>query len=115
MAGYYDIKIDQGATYRQEFIWKDSAGDPIDLTSYTARMQIRRKVSSTAAEHEATTENSGIAITAGTGSVVVTISATDTAAFEFTKGVYDLELISGSGVVTRLLEGTVEVSPEVTR
>lgn len=115
MAGYYDIAIDQGATYRQEFIWKDSNNDVIDLTGYTARMQIRRKKSSDSFEHEATTENGGIAITALTGSVVVTISATDTAAFEFTKGVYDIELVSGTGVVTRLLEGSVEVSPEVTR
>lgn len=115
MAGYYDITIEQGATYVQALIWKDSDGVAMDLTGYTARMQIRAKKSSETVLHEATTENGGIAITALTGTVTITISAADTAAFDFLKGVYDLELISGTSVVTRLVEGSVAVSLEVTR
>ena len=34
--------------------------------------------------------------------------------FNFTEAVYDLEIVSGS-IVTRLLEGTVKLSKEVTR
>ena len=47
--------------------------------------------------------------------ITVLISATATAAYTFTSGVYDLELASSGGVVTRLLEGNVTVESEVTR
>lgn len=115
MAAYYDILIEQGATFLKTFIWKDSEEEPVDITGYTARMQIRRKKSSTSAEYSATTENGGITLGDTAGTVVVTIPATDTAEFEFTKGVYDIELVDPQGGVTRLIEGGVEVSKEVTR
>jgi hypothetical protein len=38
-----------------------------------------------------------------------------TAAIEEGMYVYDLEITSGAGTVTRLMEGTVTVNPEVTR
>lgn len=114
-AAYYDILIEQGATFQRTFVWKDSNEDPVDITGYTARMQIRRKKSSTTAEHEATTENGGITLGDTAGTVAITIAATDTADFSFSKGVYDLELVDPQGVVTRLVEGGVEVNQEVTR
>lgn len=114
-AAYYDILIEQGATFRKTFVWKDSNETPVDITGYTARMQIRRKISSTTAEHSATTENGGITLGQTAGTVDVTITASDTSAFEFTKGTYDLELVDPQGVVTRLVMGGVEVSKEVTR
>jgi hypothetical protein len=43
------------------------------------------------------------------------ISAADTADVEAMKAVYDLELESAGGDVTRLLEGEALISPEVTR
>jgi hypothetical protein len=114
-AVYYDILIEQGATYLRTFVWKDSDEVPVDLTNYTARMQIRRKRSSTTVEHTATTENGGIVLGGTAGTIDIIIPATATAEFDFTKGVYDLELESTGNVVTRLIEGSVEVSKEVTR
>jgi hypothetical protein len=63
------------------------------------------------------TTGSGISITPATDSVItITISATATAAISAPSyGVYDLEIESVSGVVTRLLQGTYQVTPEVTR
>lgn len=114
-AAYFDILIEQGATFRKTFVWKDSNETPIDITGYTARMQLRRKKSSTTAEHSATTENGGITLGGALGTVDVLIPATTTADFSWTTGVYDLELDDGTGVITRLVEGGVEVSKEVTR
>ena len=115
MAAYYDILIEQGATYQKTFTWKGSDETPVDITGYTARMQIRRKKSSVDFEHEATTENGGITLGDTAGTVAVLIPATDTAALTITKGTYDLELVDPQGVVYRLIEGGVEVSKEVTR
>lgn len=110
-----DLEVQQGATYRRSFVWKDSNGDPVDLTGYIARMQIRRRKSAPVIEHSATTENGGITITPLEGRIDLLISATATAAFDFTSGAYDLELVASDNDVTRFLEGAVSVSKEVTR
>jgi len=114
-AASYDILIEQGATFSRTFIWKDSEEVAVDLTDYTARMQIRRTKSNSTSLAEATTENGYIELGGDEGTVIVTIPASVTADFEFLRGVYDIELIDSEGVVTRLVEGAVEVSREVTR
>ena len=48
------------------------------------------------------------------GSIGVYISAVSSSALNFSEAVYDLEIYSGS-FVTRLLEGKVRLSKEVTR
>jgi hypothetical protein len=45
----------------------------------------------------------------------LTISATDTAALTAGRGVYDLELVAANGTVTRLLQGVVTISRNITR
>ena len=87
----------------------------MDLTGYTARMQFRSSVGSTTVLASATTEDGRIALGGALGTVDIEFSEADTAAFDFVSAVYDLELESASGFVTRLLEGGVEVSKEVTR
>jgi hypothetical protein len=115
MAVTYDLEIEQGATFSRLFRWKDSEGVLVDLTGYTARMQIRRKFSSATAEYSATTENGAIVLGGALGTIQLTISATDTAALTCVSGVYDLELVDSEGVVTRFVQGNVTVSREVTR
>ena len=46
--------------------------------------------------------------------ITLLVSASDTAALSWKKGVYDLEVVSSSGVVTLLLYGSVTVTKEVT-
>jgi hypothetical protein len=114
-AGSYDLYIEQGATLSLPIIWKDSDGNVINITGYTARMQVRQTRPSTTVLLSATTENGKLVIDGSNGKVTISLSATDTSAITWLTGVYDLELISGSGVVTRLIEGSVTVSQEVTR
>lgn len=111
-----NAEIEQGATYTFTLTWKDSTNTPVDLTGYTARMQLRRTVPSTDTLLSLT-DSDGIAFAADrtTGVLTVTMTAAQTAALTGTSAVYDLELISASGVVYRLIEGDVEISPEVTR
>lgn len=115
MAAYYDLLIEQGATLRKTFTWRGSDMVPVDLTDYTARMQIRKRKADTDVIHESTTENGGITLGGVDGTVLLMINDADTAAFGFVRGVYDIELIDSDGIVTRLVEGNVELSKEVTR
>ena len=111
MAANYDITIEQGATFT--FSVTVTA---LNLTGYSARMQ-GRTTHASADKIINLTSGSGITIAPATDSVItITISAAVTAAIAAPSyGVYDLEIESVSGVVTRLLQGTYQVTPEVTR
>lgn len=110
-----DLVIEKGATYKKDFIWKDKTMTPINITGYTARMQIRKSYHSDSFEIELTTENSGIVIDGPTGKVSLYISNTGTSALSFSDGVYDLELIDVSADVIKFLRGSVSVIEEVTK
>jgi len=88
---------------------------PVDLTGYTARMQIRGKVTDTAVIKELTTANSGIILNNTIKTITLTMSATDTALLTFTTAVYSLELVSSGGEVTQLINGSLSLVKEVTR
>lgn len=112
-AATYDILCEQGATLSLALTYKDPDGDPVNLTGYTARMQVRESVSA-ASTLVAITSSSGITLGGSAGTIQISLSATTTAALPKGSYVYDLELSSG-GTVTRLLKGAFTVDPEVTR
>ena len=45
-AGIYNLSIEQGATFDLEIRYKDANGDPVDLTGYSGRLQIRQSTDS---------------------------------------------------------------------
>lgn len=110
----YDLLIEQGATFSQVITYKE-AGVAINLTGYTARMQVRSTLESASPIIELTTGNYGIILGGAAGTISIGMSATATAALTAGRGVYDLELVSGSGIVTRLLQGVCTISRNVTR
>lgn len=114
-AGKYNFTIEQGANYSLTLIYKDSDGDVVNLTGCTARMQFRSAVSSATTLFEATTANGRLVITPLEGKIVMALTATTTAAFTWTSAYYDLEIVAADNSVTRLLQGYVEVSFEITR
>lgn len=114
-AATYDFEIEQGATLLKPIQWKDSAGNAVNLTGCTARMQIRRSVASEEVLLELTNANGKLSITPLTGTVTMIFSATTTAAFTWSRAKYDLEIVSADGTVTRLIEGEITVSKEITR
>lgn len=116
-AGQVDLIIEQGTTWADSFTWETASGSAVDLTGWAAKLQIRKKASaSSAVLLELSTDNGGITIpNPANGTVILAVSATDTAALAFTRAAYDLKLTSPSGAVVRLIEGAITVDPEVTR
>ena len=112
--GNYDITIYQGATFSQVLTWKDGNDALVNLTGYTARMMARTSVDGATPFLTLTTENGGIALGGAAGTITLSVNAAGTAALT-QSGVYDLELVSTSGLVTRLLQGSLFISREVTR
>jgi hypothetical protein len=115
MAGVYDIHCEQGATFHRRLTWRDADGDPINLTGYTARMQVRRRSGDQGVVLELTTENDRITLGDAAGTIDLDVDADVMAAVEANLHRYDLELESPGGQVTRLLQGSFNVDPEVTR
>lgn len=107
--------IYQGATFRKRLTWTAPSGTPIDLTGCTARMQVRSDVESPTALLSLTTENDGIVLGGALGTIELSVSDEDTAAITWDGGVWDLEIVHPGGEVTRLAQGSISVSPEVTR
>ena len=121
-AGRYSFIIEQGATFQRQVRYTNSSGDPVDLSNYSARMQIRPSADSNIVYVRLTgtvgNDGSGLVITAASGTVDITISALSSSMLSFTEAMYDLEIYSGSGdteFVTRLLEGNVKLKKNVTR
>ena len=130
-AGKYNFTIEQGATVDFAVQYKDSGSNPIDLSGYQARMQLRPTLGSSTVYITLSSSlgpcGTGLNLSGSggqsastppsSGSIGVFISAMSSSQLTFTSALYDLEIASGSGncaVVTRLLEGVVTLSKNVT-
>ena len=116
MAANFNITIKQGADFVLAAEWQDSDLNPIDITGFSIRMQARVHVAAPGTFLDMNTGNGQIVITdAAAGKFELRLTNVETAAMGLLSGVYDLEIVSPSGTVDRVLEGSIAVSPEVTR
>jgi hypothetical protein len=107
--------IRQGQTWRQRAKILDEEGTPWDLTSYTARMTIKSRPGGTSYDVLVSSgAGAEIALGATAGTITFTLSSTTTAAYTFTRGVVDLELVDGSSNVVPILYAPVRLDREVT-
>jgi len=114
MAVAYNTTIDQGADWYLTITYENPNGTAINITNYTAALQIRSLPSDPTTVLSLST-GSGITITGATGTVAVHATAAQTRAIDEGNYYYDLEITAPTGVVTRLVQGQVVVSAEVTR
>lgn len=119
-AGRYSFTIQQGTTTEFEVVYKDSNLEPVNISDFHAKMQIRPDYADFTDEvniclsSSLDPDGSGLYMDGVSGSIRVHMSAAKTEEFDFDDGFYDLELYSGS-FVQRLLEGKVRIRREVTR
>ncbi len=113
-AGTLDLSIEQGSTYNLVLTWKVD-GTAVNLTNYTARLQARVDVEDTETVLSMTTSGGGITLGGVLGTITLDQTATQTALLPAGTYIYDLEMVAGSGTVTRLVQGELIVSAEVTR
>ena len=129
-AGSYPLYIEQGASLDFEVQYIDSNGNPVDLSGYSARMQIRPTVTSSVVyitlSSSLQPDGTGLNMSGShstkpptSGSIGIFISSCTSSEFNFTSAVYDLEIYTpydgGCNYVTRLIQGPVRLSNEVTR
>lgn len=109
MATYSNLFIDQGSDFNFRVDLTTAAGS-VDLTSYTGRGQLRKSyTSSTAVDFT-------ISIDVANSEVNASLTAAQTAAIKPGRYVYDIEILSAAAtpIITRVLEGQLDVTPRVT-
>jgi hypothetical protein len=121
-ASTLNIEIEQGVSFRLDLTLRDALDDLIDLTTYTLRghARIEHKSRDKAFEFVFTKSNQ----MTNMGEVQMSLGHTTSSALNLTlfpvvnglyKLVYDVELVAASGEPSRLMSGTVSISPEVTK
>ena len=109
-AGTYNFILEQGATFNRILTLKEDGG-VMDLTGYSVASLMR-------STHDSSTVVGTFTCTvsnASGGQITMAMTNSTTGAIEEGIYVYDVEITSGAGVVTRIMEGQVTVNPEVTR
>lgn len=118
-ASKYDFTIEQGSSFRLSVVYKDSNGDPIDLTGWCARL-IWTTNNNTNQTFITTNNDYSVykfTIEAQLGKLTLLIPADTTNGFTFNTAKYDLELQSdedfyngGGKDIIRLLYGNVTIN-----
>ncbi len=114
MPGKKDYSVVQGETFLRT-VYIKVGGVPVNLTGYTAKMEIRDPAAG-GVDPAAVTLEDGSGITLGTtgGDIALEVDSAATAALPLGKYDYDLRLTSGTGIVLYLLAGSFTVSRRVT-
>jgi hypothetical protein len=103
----HDITIDQGATFQCVIRFVDNAGNPIDLTGFTAYSQLKRWYSSVTSKDFTCTVNTA------NSTVALGMAPALTSTISSGRYVYDVMMVDPLNNVTRSVEGQVFVTPGV--
>lgn len=110
--GRVNLVVPAGNTCTWTATWKDDNGNLVNLTGYTATIEIKRSASGALIHTSSSSGGSPEIVLGGTlGTITVTWSATVTAAL--INGVWDLKMVDGSGNVTYLLTGIITLQPVI--
>lgn len=108
MASKINVVIDQGTTFNTTFTIHDADDLPIDFTGYSANSQMRKSYSSSSAYAFGVGLNSN-------GQITISMNAATTDSITAGRYVYDIEVQDLSGIRSRIVEGIVTVTPQVSR
>jgi hypothetical protein len=109
-AGTYNFTLEQGATFSRILTLQENSA-AMNLSGYSVASKFR-------STHDSSTVVGTFSCTitdASAGKLTLSMTNSATSAIEEGIYVYDLEITSGAGSVTRVLQGKITVSPEVTR
>jgi hypothetical protein len=110
-AGYSELFLEQGSSFNASIELDDVAGESFNLATYTASSQMRKSYysSNAAATFTVSTGNNPLL-----GIITISLDSANTANIYPGRYVYDVYLTNTQTRV-RVLEGIVNVSPQVTK
>jgi hypothetical protein len=109
MATRADLSIDQGTDYEIVLTLTDEGGNILDLSNSNSAAQIRKSYTSLTYTEFATSIN------VESGEITLVLTADQTGELEPGRYVYDVEVTDATNSISRIVEGVVTISPQVTR
>lgn len=116
MSARYDLRIDRGADWAFDWVWKNSDGtlkDLSDISEVTCDFRSRADDSVTLVEFSIA--NGKSSVNTGTSTITLSLTAAETAALSFNEAVYDILITYDDGRVTKPFRGDIQLTPAVTR
>ena len=110
MSTIANFEIPQGSTFSRNMTIVDNDKVVLNLTTYTINGQVRKSYNS--AEY---ISFDIVKVNAPTGKISIGLTDSVTDNLTSNKYVYDIEITSVNGTKTRILEGIITTSPNVTR
>jgi len=108
MATKVNLVVDQGTTFTTSITFNDETGNTINFSTYSGSAQMRK--------HFTSSNSTSFAVSlASNGVVTLSLTANQTGNLVAGRYVYDLEVTDQSNQISRLIEGIVTVTPNVTR
>lgn len=108
---YAELTVDQGSTFESTIDLVTDDGAVINVAGYVFSGQIRKSYYST----NPTANLTLTIVDAANGNVKVSMTAANTANIKAGRYLYDIKMIDTSNSVTRLVEGIITITPQVTR
>lgn len=103
-----NITIPQGADFAETFVSTESDGSLSNLTGYTGTAKLKKHPGAS------TSTSFTVTITSGIGEVAIAMTSGTTVGLSPGRYYYDVRLTSGSGAVSRLVEGMAIVTAGIT-
>ena len=110
MAIKANIVIDQGTDFEATIDLTNVNGNPYDLQGHTVASQMRKNYASASPSATFSTVHNDAA-----GQITLSLSREHTNQLEPGRYLYDVEITSSGNTCTRVVEGTVTVTPGMTR
>lgn len=109
MAATAYLDIDQGSDFTSEMTLENDDGTPMNISGFNIRSQFRKSYNSVIGYDFVTT-----IINAAQGKFTLSLSGVASSAIKPGRYLYDVE-VYGSQTKTRVVEGVITISPEITR
>lgn len=108
---YAELVVDQGATYETTIDLIADDGTAVNVAGYVFSGQIRKSYYS-----QSPTANLTLTISnAANGNVIMSLNSATTANIKAGRYVYDVKMIDVANTTTRIVEGIITITPQVTK
>jgi hypothetical protein len=108
---YAELTVDQGTTYESTLDLVNDDGSAINVTNYIFSGQIRKSYYS-----NNSTANLTITVSnAANGNIIISLNAATTTNIKAGRYLYDVKMTDTSNTVTRVVEGIITITPQVTK
>jgi hypothetical protein len=110
MATISNLFVDAGSDYSNIITVSATNGQALNLTGYTVASQMRKSYGSSTVFNFTPSLYDAV-----NGKVRLQLSASTSSSIPAGRWLYDVEITSPSGTKTRVVEGIVTITPEITR